>query len=128
MSHQCRHTPDMDRSFVDDHEVHSKDWLHPASRHATCGTPTGTACDASRSEHLVLPILLCLNGRQWSCPAVDHLVAAPVGHRSMAGGGGLHVVELLGVLGRDESDFDEVEWADEPVADPEAAGTRHRVT
>src|SRR5690349_13283739 len=42
-------------------------------------------------------------------------------------GGGLEGVQLLGLLGRDQPDLDEVERADEAVAEAEAAGAGDRV-
>src|SRR5215217_2023809 len=55
------------------------------------------------------------------------VVVLPLWRPSPRGRGGLHPVELRRVIARQEPDLDEVERADEPVADAEAARARDRV-
>src|SRR5438309_9235566 len=47
--------------------------------------------------------------------------------KSRTGAGGLEAVEVPGLLTRDQPDLDQVERADEPVADAEASRSRDRV-
>src|SRR6266516_3060343 len=55
-------------------------------------------------------------------------VCAAESQRSCLGGArGLHRVQVLRFLGRHQPDPDQVEWADEPVADPEPVRARDRV-
>ena len=57
-----------------------------------------------------------------------HLVPPGLGLLLADASGGVSGVQSLGLLGRHEPDFDQVEWADEAVTDPETAGACNRVT
>src|SRR4051794_40231609 len=84
------------------------------------GRPGRASGDARRA-------LMCA-ARLCEIPSLDSpsiVVFVGVGSGRLAGG--LHGVQRLRVLGRDQAEFDEVERADEAVGDPEPAGPRDRV-
>src|ERR1700730_10608384 len=62
-------------------------------------------------------------------PNISYLQMVARGRSGLSAGrrGCFQLVQVLGLLGRDQSDLYEVERADEPITDPEAPGTHDRV-